>query len=207
MNTKENRRYRDTSERIVRAVYDILLNEKKPLSGITVREVCERAQINRSSFYAHFQDVPDVIEQVEKSMAMGLTESFLQELQKKTGIMACFKALFTYIQEYSEFYNIYLNQTRNVGAIGVAWDLLKDYIEQIDYRKFGFCSEKEMRYQGDFFLHGLTAMLRRWVSDGCKETPEELCEFLRHHYQMDLNLFRWDRNQKSGPETDQQSNQ
>ena len=39
MNTKENRRYRDTSERIVRAVYDILLNEKKPLSGITVREV------------------------------------------------------------------------------------------------------------------------------------------------------------------------
>ena len=72
-----------------------------------------------------------------------MLENILQELQKKTGIMACFKALFTHIQEYSEFYNIYLNQTRNVGAIGVAWDLLKDYIEQIDYRKFGFCSEKE----------------------------------------------------------------
>lgn len=194
MNTKDNKRYRDTSERIVRAVYIILLSEHKPLSRITVREVCEKAQINRSSFYAHFQDVPDVIEQVEKNMAKGLTESFLQELEKKTGIMACFKALFEYIREYRGFYNIYLNQTRNVGAVGVAWDLLRDYIEEIDYRKFGFSSEREMRYQGDFFLHGLTAMLRRWVSDGCKETPEELCEILRHHYMMDLNLFRWEKN-------------
>ncbi|MBP3218226.1 MAG: TetR/AcrR family transcriptional regulator [Lachnospiraceae bacterium] len=197
MNTKENRRYKDTTERIVRAVYFFLLSEHKPLNRITVREICERAQINRSSFYAHFQDVPDVVEQVEKNMARGLTESFLQQLQQKSDMLTCFKALFEYIREYRQFYNIYLNQTRNVGAIGVAWDLLSDYLQKADYRKFGFESEEEMRYQGDFFLYGLTAMLRRWVSNGCTETPDELCDFLVHHYQMDMNLFRWDQPQQT----------
>ncbi len=197
MNIKDNRRYKDTTERIVRAVYYFLLSEHKPLNRITVREICERAQINRSSFYAHFQDVPDVMEQVEKRMAEGLTESFLYQLEQRASILNCFRALFEYIREYREFYNIYLNQTRNVGAIGVAWDMLSDYLQKVDYRKFGFESEEEMRYQGDFFLHGLTAMLRRWVSNGCAETPDELCDFLIHHYRMDMNLFRWNKVQQT----------
>ena len=45
-----------------------LLTEK-PLSRITVKELCERANLNRGTFYAHYADVYDLMEQIESELS------------------------------------------------------------------------------------------------------------------------------------------
>ena len=189
MNTKNNQRSRDTDERIVRAVFEAMVREKKPVSKVTVREVCEKAGINRSTFYAHFLDVYDVMEQVEKSMATGLTQRFLDILDGGGDMGQCFLALFEYIREYQQFYTFYLNESNRTGVIGVTWELLSDRLQGMTPQDFGYTSLEEITYQGTFFTFGLTAVIRRWVSRGCPESPRELLDYLERQYRPNLKLF------------------
>lgn len=191
MNVKNNQRARDTDEKIVRAVYQIMLKEKKPISRVTVREVCELAGINRSTFYAHYQDVFDVLESVERTMSQGLTESFLDQLEKGAGMGECFESLFAYIKKYENFYRVYLNETGRIGVIGIAWELLQDKLKTVSFREMGFASQEELEYHGEFFLFGMTAMVRRWVNGGCGETPRQMVEILERQYDVKRSLFNW----------------
>lgn len=57
MNKKADRRILKTRAAIKEAFFSIL--EYKPVEKITVRELCDKADINRSSFYDHYIDYPD----------------------------------------------------------------------------------------------------------------------------------------------------
>ena len=192
MNTKDNQRSKATDERIVRATFAAMMEGRKPVSKVTVREVCERAQINRSTFYAHYLDVYDVMEQVEKTMAAGLTQRFLEILDRGGNIGECFLALFEYIYEYRDFYRFYLSESNKTGVIGVTWDLFQDRLTGLKPEDFGLSSQEEMVYQGAFFTFGLTAMIRHWVERDCPETPRQLLEFLGRQYSPDRQkLLFW----------------
>lgn len=187
MNTRNNQRARDTRERIVRAVFETIALEKKPISRITVRNVCEKVQINRSTFYAHFLDIYDVVEKVEATMAKGLTERFLITLDAGNGLSACFLSLIEYVREYQDFYRVYFSTSNHPGVIGVAWELLQDKLQGLSYRDLGYQSEEEMKYHGVFFIHGFTAMLRHWIERDCQEEPRELLGFMLRMQNTELS--------------------
>ena len=54
-------------EKTKRSIYNafIGIRSKKPLEKITVKELCEMAQINKSTFYAHYNDVYDLSDTIE----------------------------------------------------------------------------------------------------------------------------------------------
>ena len=193
MNTKNNQRSKDTSTRIVKAVYRAITEEQKPLDRITVREICEEAQINRSTFYAHYQDVYDVVDKVEHTMSERLTQTVLARLDTAASVSDLFEEVFAFVGEYRAFYAVYLGQMHRAGVIGVAWELLQDRTAQLDYHSLGYRSQAELEYVGIFFINGLTAMLRRWLETGCQETPCELVEILASQYTPDRSLFEWGR--------------
>ena len=58
-------RVRYTKKMIRDSLFDCL--KEKPLLNVTVREVCERAGINRATFYYHYRDCQDVVQQLENS--------------------------------------------------------------------------------------------------------------------------------------------
>ena len=51
------------------------LLEKKPVNKITVKEVCELAELNRATFYAHYTDGFALLESIENEMLDGFEES------------------------------------------------------------------------------------------------------------------------------------
>ncbi len=191
MNTKNNRRAQNTDEAIVRAFYAVLLQRKKTVSKVTVREICEEAGINRSTFYAHYRDVFDVLEKVEAQMAKSLTEAFLKKMEAGGHIGECFESLFAFIKEYREFYAIYLNETHTSGIIGLAREAYMDRLKSLSWKGLGFASPGELGYHEDFFIAGMSAMIRRWVNTGCKESPREMCEILGRQYSPNRALFQW----------------
>lgn len=60
---KNNRRVRFTRSALREALIDLIL--EKPLASITVKDICARADINRSTFYLHFKDVTDILRTTE----------------------------------------------------------------------------------------------------------------------------------------------
>lgn len=53
---------------IAKAFWQLL--EEKPYSKITVKNIVERCEINRNTFYYHFHDIPDLLDRILKKMLM-----------------------------------------------------------------------------------------------------------------------------------------
>ena len=67
MNTANNQLHQETERRLRQELLCFLEREKEP----TVSELCEAAQINRSTFYRHYRDIPDLMEKNVKLTVIG----------------------------------------------------------------------------------------------------------------------------------------
>ena len=71
-NIGTDRRIRKTRQRLQAAL--LLLMKEEPLSQITMREVCRRADVGRSTPYSHFRDVEDILDQLEATFFQALSQ-------------------------------------------------------------------------------------------------------------------------------------
>ena len=193
MNVKNNRLNRETDEKIIRTVYAMMTQEHRPIGRITVREICERTGIHRSTFYAHYRDVYDLVEKVEKGMSRQLTETFFRKLDEEAPARDCFAEIFAFIREHREFYLYYLTESRQYGVLQLAWETIRDRAAaaNADPEMFGAQSMEEMEYHGVFFLVGMTAMVRMWLQKGCPEEPEALYDLIRRQGAVQEAMTGW----------------
>ena len=66
-------RIEKTRQSIVNAF--IALRSGKPLEKITVKELCEKAQINKSTFYFHYADIYDLSDSLETEIVTSIINS------------------------------------------------------------------------------------------------------------------------------------
>ena len=65
-NTKTDRRVKYTKLALRQSLMELL--EKKNINKITVKEICKRADINRGTFYSHYKDAYDLMNQIEDEL-------------------------------------------------------------------------------------------------------------------------------------------
>ncbi len=98
------------SRRLIRQAFVELLQEK-PLEKITVTDIITRADINRGTFYAHYQDTRAVIEQIENEIIDKMLE-FLGEFRYKNFFenpLPLLLKISRYLEEDLEFYRVLIN--------------------------------------------------------------------------------------------------
>nr|WP_300838374.1 TetR/AcrR family transcriptional regulator [uncultured Acetatifactor sp.] len=186
MNTKGNQRAIQTENKI-KWVFLNLLGEKKEISRISVSEICSRANIHRTTFYVHYKDVSDLMEHLVAEMYMQIMNLFVEE--GKGMRSHGFRKLFVLVGQHKSFFNVYLEAT---GGMILTYDKLpKELQENIDkiVPAMGFASEEELLYHQTFFCEGLSAVIRRWVRGGCKESPEEMERIIEAEYHPNRDLL------------------
>lgn len=103
MNTSKNKRYQETEERICQAFTQLL--SVKGYSDITVHDICTCAQISRPSFYAHYEDINDMIIQMEQEKGVQIQRLLISE----DGLsIRSFEQYFCFLKENRGFYTAYL---------------------------------------------------------------------------------------------------
>ena len=191
MTAQENRRSRITRRVFRESLTELMLEQG--MQKISVNEICKRADMNRSTFYAHYQDVYDLVERVERNMSRQLTESFFRKMDEKAPARDCFTEIFSFIREHREFYLYYLAESRQSGVLQLAWDVIRDRIAETELTpaSFGVGTQEEMAYHGAFFLMGMTAVVRLWLQNGCREEPSALYELLRRQSAVQETMIGW----------------
>ena len=61
----------------------IELRSRKPLEKITVKELCESARINKSTFYAHYKDIYDLSDAMEEEVVQSIANSIPAEFARE----------------------------------------------------------------------------------------------------------------------------
>ncbi len=178
MNTANNLRHQETARRIREALLYYMEQDTEP----AVAQICERAGIHRSTFYRHYTDVPDLMEQTEEEIQKGLFRTaggeghFLDRLRASPGAL---EPLIEYIRENRHFYLVYL---RSPGRFPLRSGFRPFWTSRILplFRTHGVESEAHMQYYFDYVKAGFLTVIRRWLENGCEESPRELAEILYH---------------------------
>ena len=97
MNTKNNQRHQDTTAAI-EAAFISLLNEKE-LKDISVSELCEKAEISRSTFYENYADIFALANACAERIEIGVAKQIHADGE--------FAWIFDYIKANSDVFEIY----------------------------------------------------------------------------------------------------
>lgn len=186
MNTANNQRFLQTEKQLHRILLE-LLKEKEP-GKITVSEVCALAGINRKTFYNHYLDIYDLMEQTEAQMGKKLVEEVISE-DHYLGIGHVFEKVFEFVKENRAFYSVYLSRNSKMQVINIILPEKYQISKAETGRKIGFADAYELSYHETFFMAGLTAMIRLWLDNGCMESPKEMSRMIGREYGVGKAYF------------------
>ena len=170
MNTSNNKRYIETEERIHRA-FDKLLSVKS-FNKITVNDICNEAGISRPSFYAHYDDINDMMNQIEIEKSIPIKEILIST---DCLTIDSFESYFNYLKNNKSFYIAYLGSSNN-GSITT--NLMNTFIQTINIDK-----SENVHYMMIFLMAGLKAIAYNWLMDGCKTSSRKLAQIAFKQYQ------------------------
>ena len=103
MNTVNNKRKKESQNKIEKVFIQLI--QRKNISEISISTICEKAGLNRSTFYANYIDLYDLVEKVKEKMADEFAEFQLSQNSKQD--FNGYLNLFKYIKENQIFFKTY----------------------------------------------------------------------------------------------------
>lgn len=172
MNTPNNRRKRDSIERIEKIFIELL--QTKKLNEISVSDICKQAGLNRTTFYANYMDIYDLADSIRDKLEGNLSELYKAETTQGYNSHDYLK-LFKHIKENQIFYRTYfkLGYDENYKIINYDTELAQRHFEN-----------RFVEYHMEFFKAGITKIIKIWLENGCQESPEDMFEIIKSEYQQ-----------------------
>ena len=106
---KENQRVKLTKKLLKQSLLDIM--DKKPVGSISVIELCEKAEINRSTFYNHYGCPNDVLYDIECDFVEDLEQIWTKNNDKEYPIEKRVEDLCTYLQDNKKLAKLLLKES------------------------------------------------------------------------------------------------
>lgn len=175
MNKINNKRKRNSQEKIEKIFIQFI--QTKNVNEISVTDICKKAHLNRSTFYANYLDVYDLANKIRKKLEDEVEN--LYQLEKDTNHNSNdFLKLFKHIKNNQIFYKTYFKLETDNSFFAVKPDLKYDF----NLAK-SLYNDKFIEYHIDFFNAGINAIIKKWLNNGCVESPEEMEMILKTEYQ------------------------
>ena len=178
---KQESKYFSTAILMDEALIHLL--EKKDIEYIRAKEICEKAGVNRSTFYLHYESVDDLLEESMKYINNKFvsyfdenTSEFINKIQDSSPEdlnLITEKYLTPYlnfVKENKKIFRASFNNPKGMKAFDSYNDLEKNVLIPI-LRRYNI-SEKEMKYILKFYIQGIIAIVKEWVNNNCNESVE-----------------------------------
>ena len=169
MNVKNNKRRRESQEKIEKAFIELL--QTREIKDITVSDIIKVTELNRSTFYANYMDIFDLADKTREKLEADFSNLFsdYNYMSEHSGALR----MFTHIKENQIFYKTYFKLCYDDKHLISIYDVNRAEKEQLG---------DNLKYHIEFFRNGLNAIIRLWLAGGCKESPEEMAEVIKKEY-------------------------
>jgi AcrR family transcriptional regulator len=164
----------------------LFLLEKKDFEFITVKEICEKAGVNRTTFYLHYETIEDLLFETIEMLNRKINESFNNEIldiansSKEDLYLVTDKYLIPYlnlIKENKKLYKVIHNNSqifKNQEAFQKLYNsLFKGILD-----KYGVL-ENEKEYIFSYFSFGLVAIVQKWIEKDCEDDVYMIAEIMK----------------------------
>ena len=182
MNKNESR-YQSTAILFDEALINLL--EKKEIDYITIKEICNKAGFNRSTFYLHYENISDLIVECMEY----INTKFLSQFNKNTNVFineiedSKLEDLYLIKSEYLTPYLTFIKENKNIFKATLfnpdamqankRINSLEKHVIIPIMKRYDIPEEK-IKYILSFHIHGIVAIVNEWIKSNCKDSIEEI---------------------------------
>lgn len=174
MNKKNNQRTRLTKKLFHNSLTE-LLEEKRSIEKISIKEICERAELNRSTFYAYYQDPRDLLQEIEKEITVSAIEYLKKEdTGNENNQMKTILSFLKYIRDNERLFKIFLVDNLDPEFQSSFFAQSLSFIKSLGVS----FSEAEGPYVYAYILNGSASIIIEWIRSGYTLQEEDLTDLL-----------------------------
>ena len=168
---KQDSKYFNTASYMDEAL--LVLLEKKDYDFITVKEVCQTAGVNRSTFYLHYEKMDDLLEETVSYVNNKFMDklSLIGEVQDPTKVILTtdkyLRPYLSFIKENKKIYRLMHDKPYLFHIDKITNRLYKDIFD-IALTNFKV-KEEEKKYIFSFYAEGVMGIIKRWLEEDCND--------------------------------------
>ena len=182
MNKAESK-YFNTAVRFNKALLSLL--EQKPFEYITISEICKRAEVNRSTFYLHYENTGDLLKETTTYVLDKFSSYFSIDAERIVAQFAnCdledlnfvnekyLHPYLSFIKDNQRVFLAVLSQPTTFDSKAIFQRLFDNIFNPI-LDRFHYPRD-EQNYVMMFYLNGITAIITEWLKHGCQKRIEDV---------------------------------
>ncbi|MDR1816047.1 MAG: TetR/AcrR family transcriptional regulator [Clostridiales Family XIII bacterium] len=175
MSEKGLDRRRRYTQMVIKGAFIELLGER-PIAKITVKEICARADVNRATFYAHFQDSYDLLRQIEdgfvEDVTLYLAASDFGTLEGEQALASATK-ICEYVKANEPLCRVLFGPNGDARFLEKAKEIIRtNFIDE--WFRGSSASGRELELILCFAIGGAIEVIQRWIENDLPEEPQEI---------------------------------
>ena len=179
-NRKEDLRIKKTQKALADAIFELL--ETTCFDDISIIDICNKANVHRATFYKHYTDKNDFIEQVTNEKLFELFKQSIDGIDitdKPTVYKSIIRTSTHFIYDHKKMFRLALG-TSNVkyynSTVKIVENSIKKFISDSDLQTA--LSDIPTEITAAFITGGLFALFSWWITKGDDFSPEEIDSYL-----------------------------
>ncbi|MGI6216614.1 MAG: TetR/AcrR family transcriptional regulator [Coriobacteriales bacterium] len=170
---EENQRVRLTKRLLKEALIDLL--EKKSLQEVSVSELCHAAGINRTTFYNHYRNPAEVLEDIERE-SLEEVQELLEKEKQPVALARHVEVIASYLREHDRVAKTAFAST--VTPSDLALKLLKLRLDEEDEIAdvLSCYDPPTQKLLFVYLANGIYSLVRTWLLEDVPKSPKELGE-------------------------------
>ena len=181
---KSQSKYLNTAKKMQSALINLL--DKVEFDDVTISLLCKRAGVNRTTFYAHYDNLYDLLEEMQESVINSFFEeqtqihTTIEKLNKEDSVFINEKYLIPYLNFIKDNKNLFKLFMKNLNVFSPN-KILKFFIDDVFtpiLSKHDIKNSNQINYMAQYYLMGVTAITNAWVKNDCKESVKEICKII-----------------------------
>lgn len=167
----------------------ITLLEEKDIEYISIKELCKKAGVNRSTFYLHYNNIDDLLNETIEYITKKLVNYYKKEpkdfinnidIKDKNDLIFINKE---YLKPYLEFTKdnkkVFISAYKNPKTLKVyeKYSNLQKYVINPILDKFNIPIDKR-KYILEFYINGITGIIKEWTLNNCTDSIDKIISII-----------------------------
>ena len=156
------------------------LLEKKDISSITVTELCEKADINRATFYRYYIDIYDLLKKIQ--------DDFINEIKASDPMINLPNyTVYNYTKDILEIFKknrklvkLLFDTNNNVYFLNEVLEVAYDKCTKKWFSKFPDMDEEEITYAAVFVFNGALGAINYWIKNDFDQEIDDIARYIKN---------------------------
>ena len=176
MTEKVDRRVRKTKAQLREGLAHLML--EKSIKEITVKELVDKVDINRSTFYLHYADIYQMLQQIEEEALENIThilENCPVDFSNNEGTLEFVTKFFAILDSDKDLCRALLGPHGDMAFVEQIENLLAGtFLKHLPgtFPK----NDSNLKYAYAFILNGCVGLIKTWLSQPVQESPAHMAE-------------------------------